>query len=146
MPALRRLGVIALGYLLASIAAGIAMSTTVWIIGPLTEPVPAGLAKAVVSGALIIAPFVALIALLPALVLVPLLERNRVRAAGIYVVLAVITGLGAIALIGPSTSATELVMGSAAGLAAGIVYWAVAGRRAGDRDMSRDREAGGGHS
>jgi len=146
MPALRRLGVIALGYLLASVAGGIAMSTTVWMIDPLTEPVPAGLARAVVSGAIIIAPFVALIALLPALVLVPLLERNRVRAVGVYVVLAVITGLGAIVLIGPSTSAIELVMGSTAGLAAGMVYWAVAGRRAGDWDTARGGDATGGHS
>jgi len=146
MPALRRLGLIALGYLLASLAAGMAMSITVWLVGPFTEPVLAGLAKAMVSGAVIIAPFIALVALLPALVFVPLLERNGIRSAGVYVLLAVVTGLGAITLLGPSTGATELAMGSVAGLVAGIVYWTVAGHRAGEGSAGRGRRAAGDQS
>lgn len=136
---IRRIARIVVAYLAASLIAGIMIAITVEVGGSDAGTAGPDIGKAVGVGLVIVSPFVAVLAALPAFVIVPILERRRVRQPGVYVISATLTGLAIVALIGNEPGTIDYVMAGLGGFFAGLVYWAVAGRKAGrDQTISVD--------
>jgi len=145
MALLRRCLVIFLAFLAASLAASIVIAIGVSIVVLITQgsQLEAGLVGAAAGTVPVMVPFVAITALLPTVIVVTFAEVRRSRSFWFYLI-----GGVAIAIVSllefaffiflaglvkgpyrPINASTLIFL--IAGVAAGLVYWALAGRDAG---------------
>jgi hypothetical protein len=136
----RRLPRIVIAYIVASPAAGLALGFLNLITNPPSggETFSQALAKALAIGGLLFGSFVAIYAVLPALVLVVLAESFGWRRWPVYVVVSALLGIGTETLLenGAVSLKAGLIFGGA-GAFAGFIYWMIAGRSAGLRGRER---------
>jgi hypothetical protein len=142
----QRVTVILAGYLAASLAAGLVFSVV--LAAKYSDSIGNG-AGLLIAGTVLIAIYAAILALLPAFLGIIYAERTGVTSILYYAVggaLAGIVAYGLFALLLISSAGTTKGFGSenpsqfllswivgfgAPGLAGGLVYWLVAGRKAG---------------
>ncbi len=140
MPLIARALTILLGFILASMAAGLVVATTV-LLPEWSElalgPVENGMLSIMLAFGVV---FLSASAILPALIVVILGESFSIRSALFYTAAGAVVGLATYAGMGRIDPETwtigglfrrELEIMAAAGIVAGWVYWAIAGRKAG---------------
>jgi hypothetical protein len=136
-------------FIAAAFAASIVIVVSAGIDPAPGEPLSEYVGKLFIVSA-IASLFVGAVAFIPALIVVVLAEAFRWRSLTLHLLVG--AGVGFAALLadigGPSDAQTDLVVGGGAGAVGGLVYWLIAGRRAGigeGRDVSvRTLDEGGG--
>jgi hypothetical protein len=155
---IRRLFIIALGYVAASVVAGVILGAAlVYTPNSTWGPIDLDFVQITALFVAMVSGFVAVLALIPTVIVGIYAERAGVRSPVFYAVAGALIGLGALglyslALIWRSNSPLSealppdmaaigfgsIIAGVAAvvalaGIAAGLTYWAIAGRWAGRR-------------
>jgi hypothetical protein len=129
-----RLPRIIIAYIVASPAAGVALGFLNLITSPPSggETFTQALGKALAVGGLLVGSFVAIYAVLPALLLVVLAESFGWRRWPVYVGVSALLGIGTNTLLeNGAVNLKAILIFAAAGAFAGFIYWAIAGRSAG---------------
>ena len=137
MALIGRIFVVLFAFVVASLAASIVLQIGIWVPfwrGALSPDIDQGVFRVMVGVGFF---FIALLALLPAIVIIAVAEAFRLRsmlfyaAAGALEALTLCYGIGLIDDAGGLLGAPLAQAFAAAGIVAGLVYWLLAGRNAG---------------
>lgn len=142
-----RLLVCTFAYGAAAISAGVMIGWVVgssWFAGAADGPAIAEVERGVtILAGFFAAILVVTLAFVPAAIVIALTEVFKLRALTLYLVAGPVAALAAyLGTAGPVPTTREATILAAGGVIGGLVYWAIAGRKAGTAfDLIRAREA-----